>query len=74
MSKENPEVGDIWIDKETCQPVLIIDTGIFKDEITCVGGQFWKNHFDLITFKRWYKYIGKSVCDINRLFEVRDEI
>lgn len=72
MSKNKPEVGDVWIDKETPRVLLVLDTGVFKDQITCIDEHYWKNCFALDVFKRFHKYVGKSICDINRLFEVQD--
>lgn len=72
MSKEKPEIGDIWIETDAPRVVLVIDTGVFKDQITCIDEHFWKNCFSLDVFKHFHRYIGKSVCNINRLFEVQD--
>lgn len=78
MSKEKPEVGDVWINNYGTKIVFI-----------CVNDYYWEyiehceklaESFDIYRVKAGYnawkngrKYLGKSKANIYELFEVEDE-
>lgn len=75
MSKEKPEVGDVWIDKETYFRM----TFIMVSDYYC---EYIEHHTKLVesfdiyriaaNYKGWKKgkkYLGKSKVNINDLFK-----
>ena len=86
MSKEKPEVGDVWGHKATCDAVKIYikensyaERGqdvykVLRDDInsSIVGWTF--QYLPEKTIKKYYTYLGKSKANLNDLFKVKDEL
>lgn len=89
MSKDTPEVGDVWIHKKQGRPMYITDVGgnyisflsYTIDELTL---RKWKNFYTntfcglhdderYTRFTEIYKYLGKSKANINDLFKTENE-
>lgn len=76
MSKDTPEVGDVWVFKSLDIKVRII----YADEQTieyiyyspCIDF-IKKNSTDFKDFIKLYKYLGKSKANINDLFKTDNE-
>ena len=79
MSKEKPEVGDVWIDTKTRFRMTFIMVSDYYCEYiehhTKLVESFEIYHFDAKYngWKKGKKYLGKSKANINDLFEVQDE-
>ena len=81
MSKDKPEVGDVWTDNKL--NFLICVTGITefihflwgsKEDVS--QGYFHIGMYatdDVNKFKEYYTYLGKSKASIEQLFEVENE-
>lgn len=76
MSKDTPEVGDVWIhDRNENIRHLIVDAGILLVHTVSLG---YKKHlignpYDADTFTREFTYLGKSKVNINDLFKTENE-
>lgn len=80
MSKDTPEVGDIWKDNNTKKPIYVF--GIYKTswgEYVC-WCYYWEKELELISenvgkklFLQNYTYLGKSKVNINDLFKTENE-
>lgn len=79
MSKDKPEVGDVWIDKETCFRM----TFIMVSDYYC---EYIEHHTKLVEsfdiyridanyngWKKGKKYLGKSKANINELFKTDEK-
>jgi len=89
MSKDTPEVGDVWVHKKGCYPIHITDVGsnfiefigYTVDEYTKTKHrQYYTNSFSSLNnderytrFTEIHKYLGKSKASIEQLFEVKNE-
>ena len=68
MSKEKPEVGDIFLNKQSGRKTLVL---CIKKHYQCLveGGGLvvrYKSEFEKMT------YLGKSKASIKELFDVKD--
>ena len=70
MSKDTPEVGDVWINKTGTKSYYIVKLTNFYVQCIINGGGVVNKYYDLF---RNYEYIGKSKVNINDLFEVQDD-
>lgn len=76
MSKDTPEVGDVWInDRSKNIRHLIVDVGILLIHTVSLG---YKKHlivnpYDADIFTREFTYLGKSTVNINDLFKTENE-
>ena len=89
MSKDIPEVGDVWIHKNGNYPIHIIDVGsnyidfvgYTVDEYTKTNHrQYYTNIFFSLNnderytrFTEIHKYLGKSKVSIEELFDVAED-
>ena len=80
MSKDKPEIGDIWIYDEDNKKYLIVEQDrkedVFfgwVDGILGLSEDFKKTWFKKDRFPQVATYLGKSKANINELFEVKDE-
>ena len=89
MSKDKPEVGDVWIHKKGDYPIHITDVG--SNYIDFVGytvdeytktkhRQYYTNSFSSLNnderytkFTEIHKYLGKSKVSIKELFDVEED-
>lgn len=74
MSKDTPEVGDVWIDTETDRiyHITLVENDIiwFAMIYECSGMQvFWEK---LDMFCKDCKYLGKSKANIDDLFKTEE--
>lgn len=73
MSKDKPEVGDVWVNKTTgdrVQVKLSLTTIIYAWHK--VGDTIYTYDFDRDMFLKAFTYIGKSKASIEQLFEVEN--
>ena len=74
MSKDKPEVGDVWINRSSFRVHII---GIDEDGIiySCFysKNELWQGSFIKKEFLEQHEYLGKSKANINDLFEVQDD-
>ena len=77
MSKDKPEVGDVfeikmtqWKDYTKTFKAIVINTVNFVHPL-CITDDM--QSFFMIEGDAEYKYLGKSKANINELFEVQDE-
>lgn len=77
MSKEKPEVGDIWLDKEQRKLFLFMITPKYLNFIRRKWGSS-KDRVTIVTRVRSsfdkgikFTYLGKSVVDVSKLFTVK---
>lgn len=76
MSREKPEVGDVWIDNLSCEKKRyhIIDCSSELVLTVKIGrGRLYTQEFYIGTFLNEFTYIGKSKVNIDDLFEVQDD-
>lgn len=74
MSKDKPEVGDVWVNKTTGDKVqvkLSLTTIIYVWHK--VGDTIYTYDFDRDMFLKAFTYFGKSKANINDLFKTDDE-
>lgn len=74
MSKENPEVGDVWVNKTTGDKVqvkLSLTTIIYA--WYKVGDTIYTYDFDRDVFLKAFTYLGKSKASINDLFKTDEK-
>ena len=71
MSKDKPEVGDVWQSTRSDKTKIYITR--ITNTIWCItdNGIGSTRYFSKFTVR--YKYLGKSKANINELFEVQDE-
>lgn len=75
MSKDKPEVGDVWQEKDSRNKLYhIISTDYPSQTITVVDKNFWKSSFSYEIFKEFFVCKGKAKAQRNNLFEVQDDI
>ena len=73
MSKEKPEVGDVWVNKKGTKYYIF---NVFEDKLvrgfSVDTGRM--QSFCLLSedFIQMYKYLGKSKVRIKELFDVKD--
>lgn len=73
MSKETPEIGDVWENKETGLRCFIYI--VSKNYIYVIDEEYDVDYFSKESFLSGYThaYIGKAKGSIKDLFEVEDE-
>lgn len=72
MSKEKPEVGDVWENKyKTRVRVIYVDK--YSVDYHLLWGSFLEKESDVYSyFLENYTYLGKSKVNIKELFDVKD--
>lgn len=79
MSKEKPEVGDVWIDKETHSRMVFVMVSDYyceyleHNEKLCESFDVYR--VDDIKNPAWKKgkvYLGKSIASIDDLFKTEN--
>ena len=74
MSKDTPEVGDVWIDKDDKYKKYIIISSNYREQtITVLDKHFWKSSFSYEIFTKFFTYLGKSKANIDDLFKTENE-
>ena len=74
MSKDKPEVGDVW---EYMDGSNVLVVNVYSDSIDCL--YFWQDklmyidNFNKKDFVRLAKYLGKSKVRIEDLFKTENE-
>ena len=83
MSKEKPEVGDVWIHSSLVQIFIVGRTYDDNDneqlmcirdgipDAECFG--FATQELYPSTIKKYYKYLGKSKANVEELFDVAED-
>ena len=74
MSKEKPEVGDVWKLKTKIKVYKILILNEYEDSydvLVTEQNRIWKT--ELITIDSNFTYLGKSKVNIKELFEVEKE-
>lgn len=72
MSKDKPEVGDVWENLGNFK-VYIINFDVLVNTCFFFNNELWQASFNLKDFLEQHTYLGKSKANINQLFEVQDE-
>lgn len=74
MSKDKPEVGDVWKYQEKLYHISAITERFV--EVWCLSSDdiIRKHNWVIRDFKTVFTYLGKSKANINDLFEVQDEM
>ena len=68
MSKEKPEVGDVWKNPKNEKVYMVVDVGnIF---ISIISKSFFGQDIPKEFLIKEFVYLGKSKTNINDLFEV----
>ena len=77
MSKEKPEVGDVWKDPygEEAHILWVGYVGVYvrKYWITNYEYHYSIDRLDLNKFLKKYTYVGKSKVNIGELFDVAED-
>lgn len=80
MSKDTPEVGDVWIDKETYARMVFVNVNDFYYEYLehweklCESFDVYRiNDIKNTSWKKGKKYLGKSKANIDDLFKTENE-
>lgn len=70
MSKEKPEIGDIWENKTKTKKYYVVSLG--NNYVYCLvkGAGISTKYYDLF---RNYTYLGKSKVSIKELFDVAED-
>ena len=70
MSKDKPELGDVWINTKTNKKIYITGLGnhVYVVSDSGVASSRW-----YCDFYKLYTYLGKSKANINDLFEIEDK-
>lgn len=83
MSKDKPEVGDVWLHSSTGDLLYIIESS--QQSIDFIGfskydNNYYRNIFLSLSgdarfenFTKYHIYLGKSKASIEQLFEVENE-
>lgn len=73
MSKEKPEVGDVW---EYMDGTNVLVVNVYNKKIDCLytleDKLMYLDSFNKKDFVRLVKYLGKSKVSIEELFDVKD--
>lgn len=72
MSKDKPEVGDVW-EYEDGYRVHVFDTEEMICALAMVKGGLCYEGFKERKFLERHKYLGKSKANINDLFKTENE-
>ena len=79
MSKDTPEVGDVWIDKKTYRKIVFVMVSDYYCEYLEHNEKLCESFddFRFITgtneWKKEKKYLGKSKANIDDLFKTENE-
>jgi hypothetical protein len=74
MSKDTPEVGDIWIEKDDkYKKYIILSANYITQTITVLDKHFWKSGFSYEMFTEYFTYLSKSKANIDDLFKTENE-
>jgi hypothetical protein len=78
MSKDTPEVGDVWIDKDTHRKIVFVMVSDYYCEYLEHNEKLCES-FDVYSFitgtnkwKKGKKYLGKSKANIDDLFKTEE--
>lgn len=72
MSKERPEIGDVWVNNTTGLKIYIVYVGVNYFDVIEEGSVLLKTstiHYDRTEFKRKYTFSNKSFFKNRNLFE-----
>lgn len=70
MSKDKPEVGDVWKNKQNGRPYLV--TGVGNIVIGIMSKGLFQQTVSPERFIKDFTYLGKAKARINDLFEVEE--
>lgn len=72
MSKEKPEVGDVWVNKDVNIKIFIVGIDKYNSGIECLLYDMDNNFFytKVFYFLTNCQYLGKSKVSIKELFDV----
>lgn len=78
MSKEKPEVGDVWENDDGVRIVFICVNDYYLEymehrEVLTESFDIYRVKAGCNAWKNGRKYLGKSKANINQLFEVLDD-
>ena len=73
MSKDTPEVGDVWKYKDGIKVHIIMVDEETVESFTILGGSSWSGTFQKDEFLKNHNYLGKSKANINDLFKTENE-
>lgn len=73
MSKDTPEVGDIWKYKDGIKVCLIMVDEETVKSFAILGGSVLGGTFQKDEFIKNHTYLGKSKANINDLFTTENE-
>ncbi len=76
MSKDTPEVGDIWIDNLSCEKKRYHIIDCPSELVLAVKikrGRIYTQEFYIGAFLNEFTYLGKSKANINDLFKTENE-
>lgn len=73
MSKDTPEVGDIWKYKDGVKVCLIMVDEETVESFAIIGGSVWGGTFQKDEFVKNHTYLGKSKANIDDLFKTENE-
>ena len=73
MSKDTPEVGDVWKYKDGAKVYLITVDEETVESFTILGGGAWSGTFQKDEFLKSHTYLGKSKANIDDLFKTENE-
>ena len=76
MSKEKPEIGDIWINEENKAKIVILDYNPMSKEFIGLNQQTknMRTFNDSDNMPRQFRYHGKSKANIEELFDIIPEL
>lgn len=72
MSKDTPEVGDVWEDKDAKYRIYHI-ISVNNHSVIVADIHLWKSEFSIKVFKSFCTYLGKSKANIDDLFKTESE-
>lgn len=73
MSKDTPEVGDVWEYKNGVKVYVIMVDEETVESFTILGGSVWSGTFQKDKFTKYHTYLGKSKASIDDLFKTENE-
>lgn len=72
MSKDTPEVGDVWLNPGNFR-VYVINFDVLVNTFFFYNNELWQGSFNLKEFLEQHTYLGKSKANINDLFKTENE-
>lgn len=73
MSKDTPEVGDVWKYQDGAKVYIMDIDEETVEAFTILGGSAWSGTFQKDEFLKNHIYLGKSKVNINDLFKTENK-